>query len=53
MSPVLASSMIRLKVTFNAGQKPLEAALIGPVRDMMHIYKSTLLFMMNGEAFTS
>ena len=37
LSPVLASSMIRLKVTVNAGQKPMEVVLIGPVKDMMHI----------------
>lgn len=40
---MLAFSVIKLEITFNVGQRLLEAALVGPVGDMMHIPKCILL----------
>lgn len=39
---MLAFSMIKLEITVDASQKLIEAALIGPVRDIMHIQEGTL-----------
>lgn len=39
---MLAFSMIKLEITVDTGQKLMEAPLIGPVRDIMHIQEGTL-----------
>lgn len=43
--------MIRLEIAVDIAQRLMEAALIGPVGDIMHIQKDILPFMQNGGLF--
>lgn len=46
---ILVSSMIKLGITGNIGQRLLKAVVIGPVRDLMHIQEGILHFMQTAE----
>lgn len=48
---MFAFSISKLEITVNTGQELMEAALIGPIGDMMHTQEGILPFMQNGESF--